>query len=296
MPFHLASVGSSFASGPGIPPVADARAGRSAANYGALLARHVGATAFTDLTVAGATLLNITTEPQVVVAYGSGVDGGDDDSTSTFPPQITQLPADADVVLVLGGGNDIGYIGGFFVDAARSLPYVRDIMGLPPGSTADDVPDLPLPDDEALWPDNHPTQGLAARYAAVLDAIHEACPRAHVLVVEYLAMLGPHTRAGGVDVPFTDEQMGRHRATARVLDDATRLVVTYGGRDRGTWCSIVPVAELSSAGHAIGSPDPWVSSISPELLHNMCAFHPNAQGMVAVEKLVYQKLVELGKL
>ncbi|KXJ95689.1 SGNH hydrolase-type esterase domain-containing protein [Microdochium bolleyi] len=290
MPLRIASVGSSFASGPGIPPVANAHAGRSAANYGALLAKHIGAdeTVFTDLTVAGATLLNITTDPQVVEGDGSAADRG-----FTFPPQITQLPADADIVLVLGGGNDVGYIGNFFVDAARRLPYVREAMGLPAGSTPEDVPDLPAPEDEQLR--NNPTQGLAARYASVLDAVHAACPGAHVLVVEYLAMLGPHTKPE-TDVPLTAAQIERHQRTARVVEDATRAVITCGGQDRGAWCSIVPVADLSRVDHAIGSPEPWVSSISPELLERMGAFHPNAQGMVAVEKLIYKHLVELGKI
>ncbi|KAH7035554.1 SGNH hydrolase-type esterase domain-containing protein [Microdochium trichocladiopsis] len=290
MPLHLASVGSSFASGPGIPPVANKHAGRSAVNYGALLAEHIGAAKFTDLTVAGATLLNLTSDPQIVEG-----DPGDanDDPGHTFPPQLTQLPADADIVLVLGGGNDLGYIGNFFVDAARELPYLRTAMGLPANSTPDDVPDLPPPQDHRFLTD--PLQALAGRYAEILDAIHAAAPGAHVLVVEYLAMLGPETRPG-IDVPFSPAQMSRHQERARVLEQATRLALSEGGEARDQWCSLVPVTELSRARHAIGSPEPWVSAISPELVETMGAFHPNAQGMVAVEKLVYQKLVELGKI
>lgn len=307
MPLHLASLGSSFAAGPGIPPVADELAGRSAANYAALLAKHIdiGTTSvtLTDLTVSGATLLNITSQPQIVDNGGHPV---------TFPPQLTRLPPDADVVLVLGGGNDIGYIGNFFVDAARELPYLRDAMGLPEGSTPDDVPDLPPPDDDQLFQTN-PLRALARRYAEVLDAIHDRAPAAHVLVVEYLAMLGPHTRPH-VDVPFSREQIARHQQRAGILEEATRLalsidhtaaaVIVSDGRqgaadgsvDRSAWCSLVAVTESTRAEHAIGSPEPWVSSVSPELVQAMGAFHPNAKGMIGVEKLVYHELTRLGKI
>lgn len=307
MPLHLASLGSSFAAGPGILPIADEVAGRSAANYAALLAKHISATSFTDLTVSGATLLNITSQPQIV-----DVDNAHGGHPVTFPPQLTQLPPDADVVLVLGGGNDIGYIGNFFVDAARELPYLRDAMGLPKGSTPDDVPDLPPPDDDRLF-QTDPLRALALRYAEVLDAIHDRVPAAHVLVVEYLAMLGPHTRPH-VDVPFSREQIARHQQRAGVLEEATRLalridhtaaaIVSDGGQgatdgsvvDRSAWCSFVSVTESTRAEHAIGSPEPWVSSISPELVQAMGAFHPNVKGMIGVEKLVYHELMRLSKI
>ena len=51
---HVASLGSSFAAGPGIEPAADRAARRSARNYPHLLAARLGAE-LTDLTVSGAT-------------------------------------------------------------------------------------------------------------------------------------------------------------------------------------------------------------------------------------------------
>src|SRR3954470_1574461 len=56
---RIAALGSSYAAGPGIEPVADRRAHRSARNYPQLLAERLGA-ALTDLTVSGATTETIT--------------------------------------------------------------------------------------------------------------------------------------------------------------------------------------------------------------------------------------------
>jgi hypothetical protein len=52
---HLVALGSSFAAGPGIEPIADRGAMRSARNYPHVLAEHFGAQ-LTDLTVSGATI------------------------------------------------------------------------------------------------------------------------------------------------------------------------------------------------------------------------------------------------
>ena len=51
---HLAALGSSFAAGPGIEPVADRLAMRSARNYAHIVAARLGLR-LTDLTVSGAT-------------------------------------------------------------------------------------------------------------------------------------------------------------------------------------------------------------------------------------------------
>ncbi|KAI3479369.1 hypothetical protein L1887_58574 [Cichorium endivia] len=111
---RLIALGSSFAAGPGIAPQVDAAAGRSGNNYPHLLARRLGldsshSTQLLDLTVSGATMLNLISDDQ---------DTGD----KVFPPQISLLPpADDDdqtIITVTGGGNDMFYIGSMF---ARTL-------------------------------------------------------------------------------------------------------------------------------------------------------------------------------
>ncbi|KAI1082889.1 SGNH hydrolase [Whalleya microplaca] len=261
MPLHIASLGSSFAAGPSIPPVADEAAGRSGANFACLVAKRVGAR-LTDVTVSGATLLNLTTDPQ-------------DCGGRVFPPQIQSLPADADVVLVLGGGNDIGYIGGMFEDTLSAY-WLGGIVSLLRGSGA------PTAQDQLG------VDGLASRYGTVLDAIHAKAPKAKVLVVEYFTMLGPDVRPG-VNVPFNADRVEHHKKVAVVLNEATSKAV----EERSDWCKLVSVAEPSTA-HAIGSAEPWVSGFSWKLFYAGGAYHPRAEGMKAVADIVYKKFVDLG--
>ncbi|KAI0818087.1 SGNH hydrolase-type esterase domain-containing protein [Xylaria sp. FL0064] len=264
MPLRIASLGSSFAAGPTIVPVEDHSAGRSGANYAHLVASRVGAS-LTDLSVCGATLQHLLDTPQ-------------DAGGRRFAPQVEDLPADSDVVLVLGGGNDIGYIGGIFEDTlSRSLLgsvllYLRG----------------PDPDREASAQLQLDVDGLAQRYATVLDAIHRKAPRAYVLVVEYQAVLGPDTRPGE-DVVFGADRIAHHREVAARLLEATRKAV-LGRQD---WCSTVNVAGPSEA-HAIGAEHPWISGFTWKLFHQGGAYHPRPEGMVAIADLVYDKMVQLG--
>ncbi|RYP29463.1 hypothetical protein DL767_006732 [Monosporascus sp. MG133] len=284
-PLHIANLGSSFAAGPSIQPVADRFAARSGANYAALLAARVGAR-LTDLSASGATLLNLLSEPQEIPGH-------------RFPAQIDRLPADTDVVFVLGGGDDLGYVAGFFTDTASSHWIGRFITpdrphqgegtgnegagaGEGQGKGQRATPTTPLrPLDEAA---------LAERYGAVLDAIHAKVPHALVLVVEYLTMLGPDARPG-VDVPFDARRAAHHRQVARMLQRATALAAQ--ARSRLPWCVLVPVTEPSRK-HGLGAGNPWVSGFTWRLLYSGGAYHPNAEGMRAVAEILYWKLFELG--
>ncbi|KAI1394206.1 SGNH hydrolase [Hypoxylon trugodes] len=260
---RIANVGSSFAAGPSIPPCVDEAAGRSGANFACLVTKRIPGAVLTDLTVSGATLPNLTTEPQ------------DRDGT-IFPPQIEGLPEDSDVVLVLGGGNDIGYIGGLFEDTLGASWIGSIVMQVRGTGGAPVAPDNQLD-----------VEGLAARYAEVLDALHVKAPRAQFLVVEYLTMLGQHTQARR-HVPFSAERVEHHKAVAARLLEATAKAVE--GREE--WCHVVSVAEPSDA-HAIGAPEPWVSAFTWKLFRSGGAYHPRAEGMKAVADIVYKKMVEL---
>jgi len=108
---HVASLGSSFAAGPGIQPVDDRRARRSARNYPHLLAERLGAR-LTDLTVSGATTETILASPQRLF-------------THVFPPQLQGLPADADLVTITAAAQNLTRI----VSAVRSkAPGARVLL------------------------------------------------------------------------------------------------------------------------------------------------------------------------
>lgn len=216
---QIASLGSSFAAGPGIPPqIQPMGAGRSGRNYPHLLAQQLDAE-LTDLTVSGSTLLDITVNQRIDPLTGE-----------LFPTQLSNLPEDADIITITAGGNDINYIGGLASDACAAL-------GL----------ETPIPNTGTLSPDE-----LAGRLGGVLDAIHERAPGACIFLVEYLAVLGPDTRPGQ-DIPVNQERVDHYLGLASAMSRA------YGdaAQSRSEWCQRVPVNDLS-LGHALGSEEPWV--------------------------------------
>ncbi len=85
------ALGSSFASGPLIPPVADASCLRSTDDYPGLVARALKLS-LTDVSCGAATTDNILTTPQ-----------------KDHPPQIEAVTPDTKLVTVTIGGNDVDY-------------------------------------------------------------------------------------------------------------------------------------------------------------------------------------------
>lgn len=265
----IINLGSSFAAGPGIPPqVEPKQAGRSSNNYAHLLARSLNCEdKLIDLSVSGATLLNISTTSQSVGGH-------------VFPPQIEGVPEDADVVLVLGGGNDLGYITGMMADSWIGW-LVFAVMGLASrvrGLLGYSVQDMaqPVGEEDALQ-----------RFGVVLDAIHARTPKARVIVVEYLTLLGPDVRAG-VDVPFAEDRVMHHRSVAATLQRITQKAVA----DRSGWCEIVSTSVLSR-GHGLGSEETWVwGSGIGSLWRGEAVLHPNGTGHEAVADVLRRKFDE----
>ena len=260
MQLHIANLGSSFASGPGIPPqIPPAPAARSASNYAHLLATKFNAK-LTDLSVSGSTLLDILNNSQVVWGH-------------RFPPQVEALPEDADIVLILSGGNDISYIGGLLHDSINAYFILRLAQRVLSYFTQAQYCVNSLGEEQ-----------LIQRYGATLDAIHAKAPKALVVVVEYLTLLGSDVQPN-VDVPFGASRLEYHRQVAAKLQRATAKAVE--GREQ--WCRKIPIAELSDA-HGIGSEQPWVWGFGLGLLSNKTPYHPNFEGMRAVADILFDRL------
>ncbi len=85
------ALGSSFASGPLIPPVADPTCLRSSVDYPALVAKSLDLQ-LTDVSCGAATTENITSTAQ-----------------GTHPPQLEALTPDTKLVTITIGGNDVDY-------------------------------------------------------------------------------------------------------------------------------------------------------------------------------------------
>ncbi|KAF2434223.1 SGNH hydrolase [Tothia fuscella] len=87
MALQMASLGSSYAAGPGLP---------KGSNYAQIVSKQLNAN-LADLSVSGSTLLTITS-------------------------QISKIPNNATIVTITSGGNDLGYVGGLNADSAGNPP------------------------------------------------------------------------------------------------------------------------------------------------------------------------------
>ncbi|MBK3572674.1 SGNH/GDSL hydrolase family protein [Streptomyces sp. MBT65] len=258
---HVAALGSSFAAGPGIEPIADRAAGRSTRNYPHLLAERLGAE-LTDLTVSGATTETVLDVPQRRMKR-------------QFPPQLRALPARADLVTITVGGNDLHYAAGMFAlgiaGRVSSYAWVRPLSRL-----------LPRPQAPTRTPDA--VEGAAANLARVVDAVRDRTPGARILLVDYLTVIGPDTRYSR-EAPFDQTAIDGLR---RLGDQVSRMFELAASR---SGAELVRMGERSR-GHALGSADPWVTGLPDRLrrLRTQAPFHPNADGMRAVADAVAEHL------
>ncbi|MEU3985427.1 SGNH/GDSL hydrolase family protein [Streptomyces sp. NPDC026672] len=258
---RIAALGSSFAAGPGIEPVADRAAGRSARNYPHLLADRLGAR-LTDLTVSGATTSTLLDTPQRR--------GG-----TRFPPQVHGIPADTDLVTVTVGGNDLNYIGRLFTHAVAARlatrAWTRPLRAVLPG------PQVPTPSAADV---EHVATGLAD----VVAAVRERAPGVRVLLVDYLTVLGPDTLPGP-EAPFAPDVLDGLRRLGDRVEDVFAEAAARSGAE------LVRIGERSRA-HALGSAQPWVTGLPGRLrdLRTVVPFHPNADGMRATAEAVADHL------
>jgi lysophospholipase L1-like esterase len=260
---HLASLGSSFAAGPGIEPIEDRAARRSARNYPHLLAARLGAE-LTDLTVSGATTDNIIDTPQ---RLGSRV----------FPPQVHGLPADADLVTITAGGNDLNYAGSMirFGLAGR---FSGSLLTRPLGALIGRGR-VPRPEAADL---DRAARGLVR----IVEAARGRAAGARVLLVDYVTVIGPAT------VPGREVPLGSATLDAlRRLGDGVAEVFADAAERSGA--ELVRVSEASRE-HALSSAQPWVSGLPARLAMTAGAFHPNAAGMQGIADTIFGHLQAAG--
>jgi lysophospholipase L1-like esterase len=253
----IAALGSSFAAGPTLEPVADRAAMRSAVNYPHRLAAALGAD-LVDLTVSGATAGTILDTPQVIAP---GVQ---------FPPQIDGLPADADLVTLTAGGNDLRYIGSMLTTAwRRHDPSARMSALLGP-----QYPGIPPVTAESI-------DAVAGELIRIVDAARTRAPRSRVVLVDYLTVLAAGSRSSVID--FAGHELLAFRALQDGLEQAFRSAARRSGAE------LVAVSE-HSRGHGLGSAEPWVNDFIPDPRRTAGSFHPTAAGMAAVADLLVAAL------
>jgi lysophospholipase L1-like esterase len=245
----VAALGSSFAAGPGIEPVAEAAAMRSKKNYAHQLADRLDAR-LVDLTVSGATTANVIDTPQQIT------------EDLTFPPQLDGVPADADVVTITAGGNDLQFAGAMLYAAWRRTdtdsPLVPMLGQMFPNG-------IPVPTDDAI---EQATAGLVR----VIEKARTVAPTARIVLVDYLTVLDGDSVSS---TPFTEEEVG----TFLVIQDAIGKVFRDAAEQTGT--DLVLASQLS-LDHALGSADPWVQPFIQDMMRTAGSFHPNEAGMTAI--------------
>lgn len=250
-PRIVAALGSSFAAGPLIKPVADAAAMRSTRNYPHLLAEKLRAD-LVDLTVSGATTANILDTPQTTI------------SGRVFAPQIDGLPGDADLVTITAGGNDLQFIGSMLF-AAWSQHEPGGAMATMLGEGfAGGIPTVTATDIDST------ARGLSAIVQAVRARAHH--PR--VVLVDYLTVVTEQTPTGQGEV-FTDAELRTFLHTQAALGQAYRIAADRSGAELLT-------ASTISSTHGLGSVEPWVFDFQPVMAKTAGSFHPKEAGMRAV--------------
>ena len=258
-PVLYAALGSSFAAGPGISPIVDVHAARSGRNYPHVLAALLGAQ-LTDATVSGATTSTILDASQQTM---TGVQ---------IPPQLQSLPATADLVTVTAGGNDLRYAGSMLFTAWNQVQPGGPIAEMMGTDFADGIP-VPHAQDIAR---------AVAGLTGIVERTRARAPKARVLLVDYLTVVGDRT-APGPGIPFEREHIQAFRAIQAALEVAFATAAQQSGAE------LVAVSR-ASRDHALGSDDPWVSPFRQDLNETGGSFHPNATGMAAVAALIHDRI------
>lgn len=246
---HYVALGSSFAAGPGIPPLISKGALRSGSNYPHLVANALGLR-LTDVTCSGATTAHV-------------LDTSQRTPFGTFAPQIEFVTGNAALVTVTIGGNDLGYVGGMSKASVFGATLGR--LGLSPQPIA-------IPDEKRI-------ESLRASMGQIVEQIKDRAPQARVMLVDYLSLVGPATQPG--TDRLNSAQLDALSTVASVLAETTKLVARTKGAE-------LIAASAHSVDHALGSKDPWVTGLKfgNPWTGGLVPFHPNARGMREVAKLI----------
>lgn len=240
------ALGDSAAAAPLVPdPAGPPGCFKSTNDYPAVLARHLGAARFTDVTCSGATTADITMRAQQT-------------SGGAVPAQIDAIAADTELITITIGGNDVGL-------ASSAARCRRSSLTEPPCF-------------DALA--GRGTDGLSAAirrqvplWEAMIDAVQARAPRARIVLVGY----GTYIRPGGcfAEQPINPTDADYFQAKVDEIDDQQQALAA---RKQIEFFDTRPV----SVGHDMcAAPDERYFE-GFVLTHIAAPLHPNAMGAGAV--------------
>ena len=257
---HYVALGDSFTAAPFVPmqygtPIG---CGRSDHNYPSVVKAAIGATVFRDESCSSATTQHMT-EPQSVF-------GGN------HIPQFDALSADATLVTVGIGGNDVGLVGA-----------ATDCLGLgllAPTGTACRA-NFAKPDGGDRLVDK--IAAAAPKIAATLQGIRQRSPQARVLIVGYPAAAPTDGRSCYPLVPLSSDDLA-------YLDEMLRRTNTMLAEQAAANGAEFVDTYADSIGHDVCTLPPrrWFEGVIP----TMPAYpvHPNALGEASMARSVLRVL------
>jgi len=254
----MVALGSSFAAGPGIKPVANRSALRSERNYAHLVAAHFGAH-LTDATVSGATTSTIVDTSQRMLG-------------TTFDPQISSVHPDTDLVTITAAGNDLGYVPSMIRVATTYRLERHRVMRALAERMRRRSPLTAVTTEQRTAA----TDGLVR----IVEGVRQRAPQARVVLVDYFPVVSQDT-APSAKVPLSADDVEHFRGVASALSTAFADASTRTGAD------LVAASSLPQ-NHSLGSPDPWIFGLHVRTL--MCPFHPTADAMRAVADRIVEVL------
>lgn len=243
------ALGSSFGSGPGLPPRATGSpllAGRSAVNYAHLVARAFQLD-LCDVTFSGATTPDL---------LGAG--------RHHQPAQIEAVTAQTRLVTITGGGNDIDYIPAL-INASLPGPLPH-------------LPRVRRRIEKAIDPTTMDARInlLQEHLTDLVQQVRQRAPDAPILIVDYLTILPADLSLIGAKPDA---------ATARwALDAASRMSETFARVADLNGCEMIPAGRQSKQHHA-WSDAPWTRRFGISRGRG-APYHPNRAGMQAVADLI----------
>jgi len=244
------ALGSSYAAGPGIAQLAadsPGRCGQSAENYARQVARSLKLK-LADRSCGGATTADV---------LGVG--------PLKNPPQIEGVTADARLVTVTIGGNDIRYMADLAAGVCRNSPerFAEAARARVCAAPADFSLDQAFATDEA-------------NMAAIAAEVRRRAPQARLVFVDYVTVLPAGAPCAAVGLSAADAEALRARAER--LERITAKVAKAAHAD------LVAASKLSR-GHDACAPEAWVEGFVAAREAGgwgPVSFHPRLPAMTAI--------------